>query len=109
MDLLQAGLSQENPMSPSSSLHSVAEATRSFVARLVPAGAFRVEAKISSREGMPLLCAVEAVLAQTLPTQASQELVWLSGEASSGAHRLRLQAFGPGNELLAEAVHEFAA
>jgi hypothetical protein len=94
-------------MPPSPPLQSVTEATRAFVSRALPNLPTRVEAKISSREGMPLLCAVEAALAQTLPRQTAQELVWLSGAPSAGAHLLRLQAFGPGNELLAEAVHEF--
>lgn len=93
-------------MSNSAPVQSVAEATRSFLQRLkAPA---RVEVKVASGQGMPLLCAVEAALAGALPRSAAQELVWLSG-APAGAHQLRLQAFGPGNELLAEAVHEFAA
>lgn len=90
-------------------LQSVVEATWSFVAGVRAKRPCRLEAKVSSHEGMPLLCAVEAVLSQSLPRPAAQELVWLSGAPRSGAHLLRLQAFGPGNELLAEAVHEFAA
>ena len=95
-------------MSQNPHLQSALEATKSFVARLaVPP--CRLEAKVASAEGMPLLCAVEAALAQARARPAAQELVWLSGTAPAGAHVLRLQAFGPAGELLAEAVHEFAA
>jgi len=89
-------------------LQSVVDATSAFVAGVRDRVLCRLEAKVSSHEGMPLLCAVEAVLAQTLSRPATQELVWLSGAPRSGAHVLRLQAFGPGNELLAEAIHEFS-
>ncbi|CAN7194964.1 hypothetical protein LJR225_000595 [Phenylobacterium sp. LjRoot225] len=88
-------------------LDSVVEATSAFVAGVRAKVPCRLEAKVSSHEGMPLLCAVEAVLAQLLPRAAAQELVWLSGAPQSGAHVLQLQAFGPGNQLLAEAIHEF--
>lgn len=94
-------------MSKSSALESVAAATLSFVQRL--SSPARVEVKVASGEGMPLLCAVEAALAGVLPSSAAQELVWLSGAPAAGAHQLRLQAFGAGNELLAEAVHDYAA
>jgi|GEM_PF-3058987 len=96
-------------MSPPLPLQSVAEATSSFVAGLRTKLPSRLEAKVSSQQGMPLLCAVEAVLAQTFPRPATQELVWLSGAPQPGAHVLRLQAFGSRNELLAEAIHEFVA
>jgi hypothetical protein len=100
---LQASQPQRSP------LVSVADATRSFVAS-VPSGArCRLEVKVSSREGMLLLCAVEAALAEALPRIAAQELVWLNGAPAPGGHVLRLQAYGPDNTLLAEAVHEFSA
>ena len=53
--------------------------------------------------------AQQAVLGEALPKPVTQELVWLSGAPKSGVHRLRLQAFGPHNTLLAEATHEFPA
>lgn len=100
-------LHQPPPLQASPS-HSAAEATRSFVASVPADTRCRLEVKVSSREGMLLLCAVEAALAGTLPGRSGQELVWLSGAPAPGAHRLRLQAFGPDNALLAEALHEFA-
>lgn len=90
-------------------LQSVEDATCAFVAGVGARLPCRLEAKVSSHEGMPLLCAVEAALSQSVPRLAAQELVWLSGAPRSGAHVLQLQAFGPDNELLAEAVHEFVA
>jgi len=90
-----------------SPFQSAADATRSFVASVPPDTRCRLEVKVSSREGMLLLCAVEAALADALPKRGGQELVWLSGAPAPGAHRLRLQAFGPDNALIAEATHEF--
>lgn len=92
-------------MSKSLPLQSVSAATRNFVARLE--APCRVEAKVASPDGMPLLCAVEAALGQALARPTTQELVWLSGSPQPGRHVLRLQAFGPDNALLGEAVHEF--
>lgn len=94
-------------MSQSLPLQSVAAATGSFVADVRGKAPCRVEAKVASCDGMPLLCAVEAVLDDALPRPVTQELVWLSGAPKAGAHVLRLQAFGPHNTLLAEATHEF--
>jgi hypothetical protein len=74
----------------------------------VPCAPFRLEAKVSSADGMPLLCAIETALREALARPATQELVWLNGAPSSGAHVLQLRAFGPDNALLAEARHEFA-
>jgi hypothetical protein len=88
---------------------SVSEAVESFVADIHPQAPCRVEAKVASHDGMPLLCAVEAALGAALARPATHELVWLSGAAKAGAHILRLQAYGPDNELLAEALHEFEA
>jgi len=95
--------------SPALPLQSVAAATDSFVAEVRGKAPCRVEAKVASCDGVPLLCAVEAVLGEALPKPVTQELVWLSGAPKSGVHRLRLQAFGPHNTLLAEAMHEFPA
>lgn len=89
-------------------LQSVAAATGSFVAGVLGQAPCRVEAKVSSADGLRLLCAVEAVLGADLPRPTTQELVWLSGAPKPGAHVLQLQAFGPHNTLLAEAMHEFA-
>jgi hypothetical protein len=100
-------MSQEPPLK-TLPLKSVAAATGSFVAGLHDRAPRRLEAKVSSADGMPLLCAVEAVLGETLPKSIAQELVWLNGAPASGAHVLQLQAFGPDNVLLAEARHEFA-
>lgn len=88
-------------------LKSVAAATGDFVGDLNGKAPFRLEAKVSSVDGMPLLCAIEAVLGEVLPRSASQELVWLNRAPASGAHELQLLAFGPGNVLLAEARHQF--
>ena len=94
-------------MSKSLSLPAVAVLTESFVAAVSAKAPLRVEAKVSSQDGMPLLCAVEAALGAILPRATAQELVWLSGAAEPGAHVLRLQAFGADNQLLGEAMHEF--
>ena len=87
-------------------LSSVADATGRFVAEVC--APFRLEAKVSSADGMPLLCAIEAALGQARAKPATQELVWLNEAPASGAHVLQLKAFGPDNTLLAEARHEFA-
>ncbi len=89
-------------------LRSFADATDSFVAGVLARGPLRLEAKVSSADGMPLLCAVEAALGEALPRPVTQELVWLNGAPASGAHVLQLKAFGPDNTVLAEARHEFA-
>ena len=86
-------------------LQSVADATDDFLKRL--ADPRRVEAKVSSHDGMPLLCAVEAALGLVLQQPVTQELVWLNGAPAAGLHVLQLQAFGHDNALLAEARHEF--
>jgi hypothetical protein len=91
----------------SRSLPDVADATARFVASVRAQAPRRIEAKVCSRDGMPLLCAVEAILGTDLPRATAQELVWLSGAAKPGAHVLQLQAFGADNQLLAEAQHEF--
>lgn len=96
-------MSQRLPLKP------VSEAAERFLAELRDRSPHRFEAKVSSADGMPLLCAVEAVLYQALPSSTAQELVWVNGAPKSGAHLLHLRAFGPDNALLAEAHHEFAA
>ena len=95
-------------MSHSPLVQAVAAATSDFVAQVLPRRPARFEAKVASGDGMPLLCAVERALALALPCAAAQELVWVMGCPVSGAHQLRLQAFGKDNVLLGEAVHEFA-
>jgi hypothetical protein len=108
MDLLRPDRTdKENSMSQSQVLPSVSAATKAFLAGLLAPR--RVEAKVSSEDGVALLCAVEAALAAALSRPAAQELVWLSRAPRPGVHVLQLQAFGPEGELLAEAVHEFAA
>ena len=82
-------------------LKSAAEAADAFVAQMRSKAPCRVEVKVESRNGMPLLCAVETVLRQTLLRPGTtHELVWLTGAPTSGGDVLRLQAFGQGNELL---------
>ena len=88
-----------------SPLQSAADVVRGFLAGVSPE---RLEVKVASLDGMPLLCAVEAVLADALPRQAAHELVWLSGAPARGVHVLRLKAFGAGGVVLAEATHEWA-
>jgi hypothetical protein len=95
-------------VSDSLPLKSVAAAADRFVADVLAKGPLRLEAKVSSAEGMPLLCAVEAALGRALPRSARQELVWLNGAPPCGAHVLQLRAFGADNALLAEVRHEFA-
>jgi len=94
-------------MSQSLPLNSVAAAAGSFVAEVRAKTPCRVEAKVSSHNGMPLLCVVEAVFRAALPKPTTQELVWLAVAPRPGAHVLHLQAFGPGNQLLSEVMHEF--
>ena len=89
-------------------LKSVAAATGDFVRDVRARAPVRLEAKVSSADGMPLLCAIEAVLGKALPKLVAQELVWLNGAPESGAHVIQLRAFGSDNSLLAEARHEFA-
>lgn len=96
-------------MSQSLPLKSVADATDRFVAGVLARAPLRLEVQVSSADGMPLLCAVEAALGQALQSPVAHELVWLNGTLVSGAHVLQLKAFGPDNALLAEARHEFAA
>lgn len=93
-------------MSDSLPLNSVAVVTGRFVADV--SAPFRLEAKVSSADGMPLLCAIEAALGQALQRPATQELVWLNERPALGSHVLQLKAFGADNTLLAEARHEFA-
>ena len=90
-------------------LQSVAAATGNFVDDVLARAPRRLEAKVSSADGMPLLCVVEQVLARTLARSTAQELVWLNGAPTSGAHVLQLRAFGPEGALLAQARHEFQA
>lgn len=92
---------------PALPLESVAAATDGFLAGVRGKAPCRVEAKVASCDGMPVLCAVEAALGEALPNAVTQELVWLSGAPKPGLHLLQLQAFGPHNTLLAEATHEF--
>jgi hypothetical protein len=88
-------------------LEPVAAATGRFMAEVRARAPFRLEAKVSSLDGMPLLCAIEAALSQARQRPTTQELVWLNGAPVSGAHVVHLRAYGPDNALLAEARHEF--
>lgn len=88
-------------------LEEIAAATRRFVNRVAAERPQRVEATVASTAGMPLLCAVEAALTESLSARAAQELVWLTAGPAAGVHRLRLLAYGPGDKLLAEAALEF--
>lgn len=92
-------------MSLESSSQSAADAAERFLASLRPADLGRIEVKVAGGDGMPVLCAVEAVLARTLVGPAPQELVWLG--AAAGGPLLSLRAFGPDGRLLAEAAHAF--
>ena len=88
-------------------LEAVAEATQQFAAKAAGAPLHRIEVKVASRNGMPLLCAVEAALRGCAAGPAPKELVWLSGGVLDGAHRLELRAFGEGGRLIAEALYAF--
>ena len=94
-------------MSDQLPLKPFAAALDRFVAE-VRAAPFRLEAKVSSSDGLPLLCAIEAALGQAPQKPVTQELVWLNGAPSSGVHVLHLRSFVPDNVLLAETHHEFA-
>jgi len=83
-----------------------ASATKRFLAKLASQPLTRVQVKVASPDGMPLLCAAEAALAEVLPARADRELVWLTGGAA-GVHSLQLLAYAEDNRLLAEAAHEF--
>lgn len=110
MNRLRLGsIPKENIVSHSAEDQAARAATLNFVSSVLAAAPVRLEARVSSHEGMPLLCAVEAALTQSLPRSAAQELVWLRDAPPSGVNVLRLRAFGARRELLAEAVHEFAA
>jgi hypothetical protein len=100
---------REARAAPPPLLQAVTLVTLRFAAGAGLGAATRFEAKVSSCDGLPMLCAVEAALSDGGLRPAAQELVWLSGAPRPGAHRLRLQAFGRDNTLLAEATHEFAA
>ena len=91
---------QDLPLKP------VSEATDLFVAGVLGGDPVRLEAQVSSADGMPLLCAVEAVLGERLPRATAQELVWLNGARAAG-HVLQLKAYGAGGVLLAAVRHEF--
>lgn len=89
-------------------LKPVAEATEQFLSKALALSPTRLEAKVASADGMPLLCAVEAVLARRLSRATAQELVWLNGAPSEAPHVLRLAAFGADGSMLAQAEHRFA-
>jgi len=95
-------------MSPTPLLPPAAEATDLFLSKVLSLAPTRLEAKVASADGMPLLCAVEAVLARRLSRATAQELVWLNGPPGEAPHVLRLQAFGADGALLAQAEHQFA-
>jgi hypothetical protein len=86
--------------------HPVFATTLDFLGGLA-AKPSRLEARIAAQEGMPLLCLVEAALAQGLETAADRELVWLSGAPPAGRNVLSLRALGADRALLAELTHEF--
>jgi hypothetical protein len=88
-------------------LQLVSALTDRFVAEVRAKAPCRVEAKVASQDGMPLLCAVEAVLGTALSRATSQELVWLGGAPEPGRHVLKLRAFQSDNLVVGEAVHEF--
>ena len=95
-------------MAQSPDLDPVLATTLSFVGALAACPS-RLEARVASREGMALLQRVETALAQAAPKPAARELMWLSDQPPAGLHVLRLRAFGPGSELLAETTYEFPA
>lgn len=95
-------------MTPPSHLASAADAARAFLEGALPCPPARVLVSVLGADGMPVLCAVEAVLSEVLPQDSQQELVWLSGRVPPGVQRLTLQAFGPGGAVLGRCEHEFA-
>lgn len=95
-------------MAQPSDPHPVFATTLNFLGALAHAPS-RLEARVASREGMALLQLVERALAQASPKPAARELMWLSDQPPAGVDVLRLRAFGAESELLAEAVHQFAA
>ena len=87
-------------------LQRVSALTQSFVAEIRAKAPSRVEAKVTSQNGMPLLCAVEAVFGTSLSKATSHELVWLGGVSEPGRHVLKLRAFQSDNLIVGEAEHE---
>lgn len=87
--------------------HQASLATETFLASLRTCPPARIQARVASDDGMPLLCAVEAALAQALPAEAELELVWLTEAPEAGVQVLRLRAYAAHNGLLAEVAHEF--
>lgn len=95
-------------MKPSENAHPLFATTLDFVGALSDRPA-RVEVRIASREGMPLLCLAEAALVQAAGKSPALELVWLSDAPPAGRDVLQLRAFGADRALLAEARHEFTS
>jgi len=93
-------------MSQSLPLQRVADLTQRFVAGLLGQAPSRVEATVASQDGMPVLCAVEAVLGRTLSRATRQELIWLGRTPPSGGHVLRLRAFQADNVVIGDEMHE---
>lgn len=91
--------------SPGPAAADAADAADAFVTQVRAHAPSRVEVRVESRNGMPLLCAVEAVLSRALPRPGTiHELIWLTGAPRAGGHVLSLQAFGRDNQTLAKAV-----
>lgn len=85
--------------------NEAARAVAAFVAEVSARAPCRVEAKVESANGMPLLCAVEDVLRGALPRGGvTHELVWLTGAPKAGGEVLSLKAFGAGGVVVGEAV-----
>ena len=93
-------------MSRSLPLQHVSALTQHFVDEILAKAPSRIEVKVSSRDGMPLLCAVEQVLGESLSRATRQELVWLGGATRPGRHVLELRAFCSDNGLIGQAAHD---
>lgn len=93
-------------MKPNENAHPLFATTLAFVDGLSDRPA-RVEVRVASREGMPLLCLAESALAKAPGASPVLELVWLSDAPPAGHDVLQLRAFGADRALLAEARHEF--
>jgi hypothetical protein len=106
MDLLRLEQSPGEAMSQSLPLQLASAFTEHFLAEVLPKAPSRVEAEVSSQDGMPLLCAIEAVLGATLARTTSQELVWLGNASAPGRHVIKLRAFQSDNVVVGEVVHE---
>jgi hypothetical protein len=86
---------------------NASDAVRRFAADLARRGQRpdRIQAQLGGRDGMAVLCLVEAAISQSWPPTTAKELIWLGGAGDRNADTLRLQAFAPDGERLHAATY----